>query len=280
MKVFVSTSADLTPAIKKKLIVGNTLVLSVLTIEKPRPPSPVVGFVTKEIREKYAKKPPIIKIEKVEYKITSVEETKTGTLKSIEAKRLTGVKGAEPHRIPSGYGVPSVLTLSAKKLMDLVNTKLNKDDPKGSQSITLKAVTAAQSQKLSEHSKIDAEIAKLEAQKAELDKKINALAKIKSDERTKIEAEDYKRALDKLKADGYSYIQEIEGKRVKKRTLVEARNVNPGVGKKAAVYAVKDGKEQKILVWSAKDPITGHFYKGYMWFFTTKAAEKKFSVAM
>lgn len=280
MKVFVSTSADLTPAIKKKLIVGNTLVLSVLTIEKPRPPSPVVGFVTKEIREKYAKKPPIIKIVKVEYKITSIEETKTGTVKSIEAKRLTGVKGSTPHKIPSWYDVPSVLKLSAKKLMDLVNTKLSKDDPKGSQSITLKPVTAAQSKKLSEHSKIDAEIAKLDAQKAELDKKIEALVKIKRADRDRVEAEANQRALDKLKAAGYSYIQEIEGKRVKKRTLVEARNVNPGVGKKAAVYAVKDGKQQKILVWSAKDPITGHLYKGYMWFFTTEAAKKKFSVAM
>lgn len=280
MKVLVSTSAEISPAIKKKLIVGNTLVLSVLTIEKPRPPEPRIGFVTKEIREKYAKKPPVIKIEKAEYKITSVEETKTGTVKSIEAKRLTGVKGAEPHRIPSWYDVPSVLKLSAKKLMDLVNTKLSKDDPKGSQSITLKSVTDSQSKKFSEHSKIDAEIAKLAAQKAELDKQIEALVKIKRADRDRSDAEANQRALDKLKASGYSYIQEIEGKRLKKRTLVEARNVNPGVGKKAAVYAVKDGKEQKILVWSAKDPITGHLYKSYMWFFTTQTAEKKFSVAM
>lgn len=280
MKIFISHSAELKAADKKKLIVGNTFILNTLTIEKPKPAQPRVGFITREIREKYAKKPPIIKIEKTEYKIKQIEETKTGSIKAIEAVRVAGVKGGRVFSMVSGYDVPAVLKLSAKKFMDLVSNKISKDDPKGSQSITLKAVTAAQSQKLSEHSKIDAEIAKLNAQKAELDKKIEALAKIKSDERTKIEAEDYKRALDKLKADGYSYIQEIEGKRVKKRTLVEARNVNPGVGKKAAVYAVKDGKEQKILVWSAKDPITGHFYKGYMWFFTTQAAEKKFSVAM
>jgi hypothetical protein len=277
MKVFISHSAEFSTAIKKKLVVGNTFILNTLILEKPEPKRPSVGFITSEIRAEYAKKPAVVKIEKTEYFIAEVEETRTGTLKSITANRVRGTKSFTSMR--SGYNPPAVLKLSAAKLVKLLDTRITKTDSKGTQSITLKSVTGSKSEKLAPSS-VDSKIAKLRSQIQDLTNQLNALDKIKSAERAKIEAESNKRALDKLKADGYTYIQEIAGKRVKKRTLVEARNVNPGIGKSAAIYAVKDGKEQKILVWSAKDPITKRIFKGYMWWFTTNTAEKKFSAAV
>jgi flagellar motility protein MotE (MotC chaperone) len=277
MKVFVSQSADLTPAQKKKLVVGGKFLLNVLTITQPRPNKPAVGFIKRETFEAYKKKPPVIKVEKIEYLIEEVETTKTGAIKSVTAYAEELPRSI---KIGGGYSVTRQMKLSAAKLQKLLETKVTKDSPKGTMGIILSATSKDQLAKHAENTKIDSDIAKLKGEMAVIQGKIDALVKIKTTERKKIEAAENKKALDKLKAQGYTYVRDIEGKKVKKATLTEARNVNPGVGKKAAIYAVKDGKSQKIMVWSPTDPVTGRMYKGYMWWFTSAATSKKFSVAI
>lgn len=276
MKVFVSQSADLTPTQKKKLVVGGKFMLSVLTITQPRPNKPAVGFIKIETFEAYKKKPPIIKVEKIEYLIEEVETTKTGTIKSVTAFAEELPRSI---KIGGGYSVTRQMKLSVAKLQKFLETKVTKDSPKGTMGIILSATSKDQLAKHAENTKIDSEIAKLKGEMTILQGKIDALVKIKTAERKKLENAENKKALDKLKAQGYTYVRDIEGKKVKKATLTEARNVNPGVGKKAAIYAVKDGKSQKIMVWSPTDPVTGRMYKGYMWWFTSAATDKKFSVA-
>jgi PBP1b-binding outer membrane lipoprotein LpoB len=273
IQVMLSESADLTAAQEKKIVVGGTFTLYTIVSTKKTPPRPSIGFIPKETIERYKKMPPVITKAATNYRITEVNSTKSGSVKSIVAvaERDNSLTRKHPGNL-------STLTLTKAKLLSLIGNKITKEDV-GSQSITLttnsKDTTAffnkTEAKDKQRIKALDEQIAKLQKQREELagvQKKRNDA--IHDAESAKKRAE--------LKAQGYSYLVVIEGKETKKKTLSEARSVRPKIGETASIFAVLAGKRSKILTWSAKDPVTKRVLKGYNWFFTSAAAQKKFDV--
>lgn len=53
-----------------------------------------------------------------------------------------------------------------------------------------------------------------------------------------------------------------------------AKTFDPG--SKATIMYVANGKSTKVMVWSAKDPVTGNTFKGFNWRYASASAKNKF----
>lgn len=274
IQVMLSESADFTPAQEKKIVLGGTFTLYTIVSTKKTPPRPSIGFIPPETIARYKKMPPVITKEAVKYRITDVNITNSGAIKAIVAKAEYENPVTRKHA-----GNLATLTLTKAKFISLLGNKITKEDKVGSQSITLTTdakESTAFFNKAADRDKqrikaLDDQIAKLQKQREELagvQKKRNDVVH---------DAESAKKRAE-LKAQGYTYLVVIEGKETKKKTLSEARSVRPKIGEAASIFAVLAGKRSKILTWSAKDPVTKRVLKGYNWFFTSAAAQKKFDI--
>jgi hypothetical protein len=272
IQVMLSESADLTPAQEKKIVVGGTFTLYTIVSTKKTPPRPSIGFIPKETIERYKKMPPVITKAATNYRITEVNSTKSGSVKSIVAvaERDNSLTRKHPGNL-------STLTLTKAKLLSLIGNKITKEDV-GSQSITL---TTNSKDTTAFFNKTEAKdkqrIKALDEQIAKLQKQRDELIGVQKDRDSAAAQVDAAKRQALLKSQGYTYELEIAGKVTKKKTLGEARTVRPKIGETASIYAVVDGKRSKILTWSAKDPVTKQIFKGYSWYFTSAASKKKFN---
>lgn len=272
IQIMLSESADFTPAQEKKIVLGGTFTLYTIVSTKKTPPRPSIGFIPPETIARYKKMPPVITKEAVKYRITDVNITNSGAIKSIVAKAEHETSVLRKHA-----GTSPTLTLSKAKFISLLGNKITKEDKVGSQSITLTTDTKETSTFFNKNANKDKQrIKALDDQIANLQKQRDELASVQKDRDAAISKVSMAKKQAELKAQGYSYLVVIEGKESKKKTLSEARSVRPKLGVEAAIYAVLSGKRSKILIWSAKDPVTKRVLKGYNWFFTSSASQKKF----
>lgn len=242
MKItFESQSASTFPW-ERKAVLGSTLVLTSITksVGGPRNPTPSVR--------------------KERGVITDVELTSKSTLKSIT---ITYDKQGEKRYTPAAFD---------KLIQAPIPSGAN---PKGSSLRFVKAGSGADQKAAS--SDMDKVLKNLLAQQQKINAQINSVQKQIADAKAKAAQKktDVKDA--KLAASGKFAVVATKPKFNKEYpTLARACAKSFDPGSKATIMYVANGKSTKVMVWSAKDPVTGNTFKGFNWRYASASAKNKF----